>query len=257
MADAFFEPRSATTFVPTPHARGPWNDAHLHGGPPAALLARALEQHAPTGFRIVRITYELLRPVPFAELETHVEVDERGKNVRRARATLVSGGKPLLEARAVLFAEEDVALPPLPDEAPPPSPDGVAAYTFPFFRNAVGYHTAIELRYARGRFGESPVLAWIRMRVPLLADETPSPLVRVVVAADSGNGVSPRLDTDTHTFVNPDLGVHLFRPARGEWIGLEAHSTIGERSVGLADTRLWDAEGPVGRGTQSLLVRAR
>ena len=36
-------------FVATPHTRGPWSDTQQHGGPPAALIARAMEAHEAAG----------------------------------------------------------------------------------------------------------------------------------------------------------------------------------------------------------------
>ena len=55
--------------VPTERARGPWSPDALHGGPVAALVARAAET-VPGGeeLQLVRITLELLRPVPMAPL---------------------------------------------------------------------------------------------------------------------------------------------------------------------------------------------
>lgn len=260
MTDAFFElsPGVDDTYSPTPHARGPWSPEHLHGGPPAALLARAIEARAPEGFVVVRMTLELLRPVPFGALRTAVELEERGRNVRRARGRLVDAeDRVLIEASALLFAQDEVPLPSLAQERAPRGPMEAERFLFPFFRESVGYHTAMDLRYAKGSFGQSPVLAWLKMLVPLIAGEEPSPLVRVAIAADSGNGVSPVLDTERYTFINPDLSIYVTRPARGEWVGLEAHTVADTRGVGLADTRLWDVEGPIGRAAQSLLVRAR
>ncbi len=95
------------------------------------------------------------------------------------------------------------------------------------------------------------------MRVPLLADETPSPLERVLIAADSGNGVSFHIDPKDYLFINPDLSVHLHRLPVGEWVALDATSTIEATGIGLADTRLWDESGPIGRSAQSLLVGPR
>lgn|GEM_PF-3490667 len=63
------------------------------------------------------------------------------------------------------------------------------------------------------------------MPVALVDDATPSPLERVLIAADTGNGVSQRLDVRKFTFVNPDLIVTSFRPAEGEWIGLRLAPT--------------------------------
>ena len=60
------------------------------------------------------------------------------------------------------------------------------------------------------------------MRQPLVAGEEPSPLQRVLVAADSGNGVSATLDWDRYLFINVDLTVHLHRPLDGEWVCLDS-----------------------------------
>ena len=60
---------------------------------------------------------------------------------------------------------------------------------FPFSDDDPGYPNAIELRFARGDFGDGDVMAWIRTRVDILEGVTPLPIERVLVAADSGNGV--------------------------------------------------------------------
>ena len=43
MPDALYE-RDGDRFVATELTRGPWNPDHQHAGPPAALLARAIER---------------------------------------------------------------------------------------------------------------------------------------------------------------------------------------------------------------------
>ena len=47
-----------------------------------------------------------------------------------------------------------------------------------------------------------------------------SPLQRVLLVADSGNGASSELPISDFWFINPELTVHLHRPADGEWICL-------------------------------------
>lgn len=100
-------------------------------------------------------------------------------------------------------------------------------------------------------------MAWIRMRGLLLEGTQPSGLERVLVAADSGDGVSVRIDPFAYTFINPDLTVTLHHPPRGEWIGLAPRTDFDESGAGLADARLYDSSGPVGRGVQTLLIRKR
>ena len=87
--------------------------------------------------------------------------------------------------------------------------------------------------------------------------EPPTPLQRVVAAADFGNGLSGVLDFRTHLYINPDLTVYLHRYPRSEWVCLDSRTWIHEHGVGLAESRLWDQEGPIGRSLQSLLVGRR
>jgi acyl-CoA thioesterase len=58
-------------------------------------------------------------------------------------------------------------------------------------------------------------------------------------------------------FINCELTVHLLRPARGEWICLDAATEVAAGGAGLAHSLLSDRDGPVARGAQALLVTAR
>ena len=53
-----------------------------------------------------------------------------------------------------------------------------------------------------------------------------------------------------------DLTVYLVRPPVGEWVALEAATTMAG-GVGLASSVIHDEQGPVGRGLQALLVDRR
>jgi hypothetical protein len=97
----------------------------------------------------------------------------------------------------------------------------------------------------------------MRLRVPLIPGERPSPLVRVLVVADSGNGISWALPFEESLFINTELTVHVARMPEGEWILLDARTRIGPEGIGLAESVLWDERGRIGRGAQSLLVDRR
>ena len=47
MTDSIFIPAGDGRYEPTEHARGPWDPRALHGGAPAALIARAFERMEP------------------------------------------------------------------------------------------------------------------------------------------------------------------------------------------------------------------
>lgn len=112
------------------------------------------------------------------------------------------------------------------------------------------------MRFVRGTFAEpGPATAWIRLKVPLVARETTSGLSRVAAAADFGNGISWVLSRrDGYRFINPDLTLYLHRHPLGEWIALKATTSPDPLGVGLAESRLYDERGPIGRSIQSLLV---
>jgi hypothetical protein len=116
----------------------------------------------------------------------------------------------------------------------------------------------MEYRFLTGAFMEAgPARVWMRMRVPLVAGEEPTPLQRVLAAADSGNGVSAALDWRSYLFINVDLSVHLHRLPSGEWVCLDAVTLPERNGIGLADTALHDEHGPIGRALQTLLVDRR
>jgi hypothetical protein len=247
-------------FRATELTRGPWSNEHQHAGPSAALLACVIERGLPAGMAVARLTVELLRPLPIALLRATPAVLRAGKKVQWLTADLAAAdGTLLARAHAVAMRTADLALPVTGDPVADPvaAPADSQSYGFDFFTSDVGYHTGMEIRLARGRFREGPVAMWMRMRQPLLPDEPPSPLQRVMIAADSGNGVSQVLDPRRFTFVNPDLTVYLHRPPVGEWVCLDARTIPQARGIGLADTRLLDEQGPIGRSVQSLLIDAR
>lgn len=244
-------------FISTALTRGPWSVEHQHAGPPAALLASVLERSLPPGMALVRLTVDILRPIPIAPLAVNTRVLRAGKKVQWLSADLFGDeGGQLAQAHAVCIRTVELPLPakgdPLSD--PVPSPADSKPFEFDFFQSDIGYHTGMELRLARGKFGKGRIAVWMRMRYPLLADAATSPVQRVMIAADSGNGVSMVLNPREHSFVNPDLTVYLHRPPVGEWVCLDARTIPQEHGIGIADTRLLDEQGPIGRSVQSLVI---
>lgn len=259
--EAFYRRLAENRYESTEATRGPWDVASQHAGPPAALIGRAVETRpgARDDMRLARITYEILRPVPLAPLTVSTELLRAGRSTELVEARLTTDdGRTVMLARALRLR---TAREPGPVVAQGPRvPAPVDSGTGPFFAVPweTGYHTAMEGRFAVGSFAEQgPATCWMRMRVPLVAGEEPLPLDRVLTAADSGNGVSNVLDFGRHLFVNADLTVHLHRHPVGEWVCLEARTSVDAAGVGLADTRLHDEKGPIGRGAQTLFVTAR
>jgi hypothetical protein len=255
VTDAFFLP-DGDGWIATSHTRGPWSPVHQHGGPPAALIAHVVEAEAPDLF-VARFTIDFLRPVPIDRLGVRLTPLRAGAKVRRLIGTLLHADAVVAHAVVTLIRREAVAVTPVADTATLPPPDVSRPFQFPFFREPDGYHTAMETRLARGEFGSGRVAAWMRQRVPLLPDAPPSPLERVLVAADSGSGVSAAIDHRVQSAVNPDLTVALSRALEGDWVGLDSVSIYEPSGIGLADTRICDARGTIGRVLQGLVLDAR
>jgi len=140
--------------------------------------------------------------------------------------------------------------PPIPAEQPAPAFPG--AYM-------TGYLEAIDWRYiAGGGFDiPGPARVWARSKIPLIPGEETSPMCRALLIADSGSGVSAALDPVKFLFINVDLTVVLPRDPEGEWLMLDAATTIGAQGTGLAQTALSDVTGQCGSAMQTLLVAPR
>lgn len=248
-------------FVPSPIARGPWSPEAQHGGAPAALLARCLERAGGGDMHPARLTLELVRPVPIAPLTVDTVVARPGRKVQIVEARLRAGETEVARASLLRIRRADLPVPPPPHAPPvaPPPPatgvDGIPPWIEATWRPAF-HRDAVEHRFVAGGFQTpGPATDWIRLKVPVVAGEAPTPLARVMAAADFGNGVSWVLHRDDGwQFINPDLTVYLHRLPVGEWVCLEAQSHMESHGVGLAESRLWDETGPLGRASQSLLL---
>jgi hypothetical protein len=256
--DAFYQP-DGDRFVPTEWTRGPWDPTAQHAGPPAALAGRAVEALPPLDWPVTRFTLDILKPIPVAPISVETTVVREGKRVQLAQVILGAGDTEVARAHVWRIRPADEPLPEAGlDPTPFPGPTA-AAPPEPYDPwGGPSYFGAMEWRYVRGSFFEpGPGTVWMRMAVDLVAGEDPSPLIRVLSAADSGNGISGALPIDRYVFINTELSVHLVRPPVGEWVCLDAVTHIHATGIGLAESTLWDRSSRIGRGAQSLLVAPR
>ena len=253
--DAIFIPKG-NVFEPTELARGPWDQGAQHGGAPAALIAGELERIA-DGRAFARIGIHFLKPVPLAPLSVHTAVEREGRRARRLRAELRADDEVVCFAYALqLSGGGDVPAIPMTASrlAPPESGEETPRFTPWTMFGGDGN----EVRFVKGGLREpGPAQAWFRLRVPVVAGEPVTPLQRTLAAADFGNGVSSALGWDDYLFINPELTVYLLREPAGEWVGLDAVTSIDSSGIGLAESTLHDEQGPFGRALQSLVVSRR
>lgn len=134
-----------------------------------------------------------------------------GRRFQIVDATLDAGDPVACLARAVRLGRAD-----MPDAAassavvqPLPRPEAPEPWTY--FAELGGerfYPDATEIRVIGGAAGCGHAVAWIRLRGDLLPGVAPSPLARVVAAADFSNGLSWILPFDKWLFVNTELTIH-------------------------------------------------
>ncbi|HST48321.1 thioesterase family protein [Jatrophihabitans sp.] len=239
---------------------GPWSPDLQHGGPPSALLIRLAEQLAGaaagrTDLVAVRIAAEFLAPVPVAPLAVSARVLRLARTAVLVSAELAADGRPCLQARIWLMAEQAGRLPGVPAPAGPQVPDPSECPDFGM--DGFPYADHLEWRVVSGRARQpGPASVWVRPRVPLLPDEPVSTLQRLALIADSASGISSLLDWDAWSFANVDLDIHLVRRSAEDWVLMQATSALGA-GVGLARSTLSDRSGLLGAGMQTLLVRSR
>ncbi len=268
-------------FLPTEQARGPWDPRALHGGAPAALITATFEHMIAKSassregeLGVARLGFEFLRPIPQAPLTLATRIVRPGRRVRELAAELIAGadqhgegGEVVCRASALCIQQIPSTVPqsPSPDRSDESAPRAMAPpeegtpvrFALNDSAEASFASTAMEMRWLDDPRALGPARVWMRLRHPLLPGEPLTPLARLAATSDFGNGVSAALPFERFLFINADLTIHLQRPPRGEWIGLDARTLLSVGGTGLAESVLHDRDGPVGRAFQTLVVQAR
>lgn len=254
-----FYTRDGARLVSSELTRGPWDVNAQHGGPPSALIAHEISRaHPREEMMIARAAIAFLKPVPIAPLEIATRVARPGKNFELIEAMVRAGGDDVIHASVVRIRSKPVELTPVAFAETPAGPEHGKSAEFFSVPWTVGYHTSIDCLFVSGAFLDvGPATAWFRARYPLVEGEPWGPASRVLLAADSGNGIAAPLDARRWVFINPELTVHLSRLPEGEWVCLDAKTTLTASSVGLSESALFDTRGPIGSGRQSLLITPR
>ena len=259
---AFFLPCATGGYTSTPATAGPWSSGTQHGGPPSALLSAALATAgADLGLRLVKVTVELLRPVPVDRVTVSTEIVRNG-----SRQAIIDGrlfddtGRVALLARARAVRTNPLGVPTVEHEPaiePLPAPQAFRGMTG---AHTAGYLSAMEWRFpgAQSSFDSlGPDSVWARQRIPLIGGVDDTPLTRALVVADSNWAAAFELDRHGNFIINVDLGVTFARWPAGEWIGLRSRTHAGADATAYAVGTIYDQAGPFGLVTQTLLLSPR
>lgn len=259
-SEAFYRELGPGFYESSPATAGPWSPKTQHGGPPSALIGRALERHAPRpGLRIARITLELLRPVPVADLRVEVRSVQSGRRAELLEGEIIADGRPVLLARAWRTMASPGDVPPLrPTPGPPPLP-GPQPPAPMADAHLDGYVSAMEWRFEheQGFDAVGPDVVWARQRIPLVAGEADTPLTRALTLADSTWAVAFELDHRRRLVINTDVTLVMHRDPAGEWLCVRAATAASPGGSGLALGQLSDRDGDCGRILENLLVAER
>ena len=109
---------------------------------------------------------------------------------------------------------------------------------------------ALRERYAL------PIVA-VEPAVKPAASQTRSGVIGVIATTQTLASARFTRLVDTHASgINADITISMHRHPVSEWICLESGAWVEPHGVGLAETRLHDEQGPIGRAAQTLLVES-
>ncbi|WP_166355467.1 thioesterase family protein [Phytoactinopolyspora limicola] len=257
---SYYRPLGQDRFLPTVATTSPWDAGSQHGGPVAALLARAIEQCEPDpDMAVTRLAVDFLGAAPQRELRVSARVVRPGRRVEMLEAELrIDGERTIALARGWRMRMRPGATAAGIDRDLPEIPAAQPTRYFPGLDDTWGYGRSIEWRFVQGSFeATGPAKVWTRVLLPLVDGEESTGLQRVCVVADSANGLSAELDYGQWLFVPTSLSLTIHRVMEGEWMLLDAESRIDQAGAGLTHAELADTAGPIGLVTQALFVDRR
>ncbi|MCH2186691.1 thioesterase family protein, partial [Myxococcota bacterium] len=185
----FVYKRKDALFTPTSWAGSPWAKGLQHGGPINALFALAAEEAAQAAeLQVVRMTVDLIRPVPRIPLALAWHFTRQGRRLANVEAELRQPETGELVSRAqiaLLRPQNDT--PSSTPTAPPDLGQPAEIASIEFIPKAVrdqvppGFHMSFSVRLGQDDAGPA---AWITTPLDLLPDTPMSPLQRSAAVAD-------------------------------------------------------------------------
>ncbi|MCX6481383.1 MAG: thioesterase family protein [Mycobacterium sp.] len=230
-------------FHPTESALSRWGNDSLNGPAVVGLAARCLEREfGAEGFLPTRLTADLFKAARKVPTQVRTRLVRDGRRVRSSECDVVQDGTIVARATMVQYRMSE----------PPPGqewvstesfspPDGVQGAVYLVGSDGAGWGAAgsEHQNVSRKRV--------YHRTIEVVIDETASPFVRTVVAAEATSLVT-NLGTQGIGYINGDLTVALSRLPIGDYIGVQANSHWTSAGVAVGDATLFDDIGPFGIG---------
>jgi Acyl-CoA thioesterase N-terminal domain/Acyl-CoA thioesterase C-terminal domain len=258
LPEAFYLPTGGGGYEPTRATESPWDSDAQHGGPPAALLAQAIDATVEPGMRLARISVDFLAPIPRRPLRIEVTPLRPGRQIRLTEAHMIIDGRAAATARAWHIATGPT--PPADGESyrPPERPPAPAEQHYFPGLSGWGYGQAIEWRFTHGGYDTlGAAQVWTRVRLPLIAGQELTGLARALIVADSANGLSATLPMHQWLSIPPTMATTLVRVPDGAWVHMNCRTYLAPDGLGLTQATLSDPGGYLGEVAQPLLIRER
>ncbi|HHU09218.1 MAG TPA: thioesterase family protein [Intrasporangiaceae bacterium] len=258
MTETYYRALGGGRYEPTVHAQGAWREDEQHMGAPSALIAHCIDRHEPRPeMMLSRISYDILGIIGLGETDVHVETIRPGRTIELIEATLTTGDRPAIRARAWRLQTSDTAAvaggtaEPLPGHEDPAAVPvwGEQSQTWPGgFINSLDIRRPVPAQQGRGT-------VWQRTEYGLVDGEESTDTARFLLHADTANGMGVRADPRQWMFPNVDLTVHFWRRPVYAWVGVDTQVVFGADGVGVTSAVLHDGLGAVARTEQSLTIR--
>ncbi len=252
-------------YRPTLWARGPWSSELLHGGPPALLLARALEDmRDDPDLLISRLTVDLMRPVRMTPLHTSVQRIREGRRIRLLDAFLHDGDKVVARATALML-KRNTAVP-----AVPITPLPARLMTWRELETSIPergpnmlddsddrrFHLHVDMRFVPRTAPDQAFAAWLHVPFGFLPGQGLTPFQHTVAAADYVSPIGGMANPGRRGFINADFTLNLSRSPVGEWVCLESVGRPDYAGIATSAVNLYDEAGLLGSVTCSCVFGA-
>ena len=265
----FVYERNGSLFSPTTWAGSPWAEGLQHGGPINALFALAAEEAAQASdLHVVRMTVDLIRPVPRIPLALSWHFTRQGRRLANVEAQLNHPKTEELISRAqiALLRPQEQASPTI-QTAPPDLASLKAFPAIEFIPKAVrshvppGFHMSFAVRLGQDDAGPA---AWITSPLDLLPGTPMSPLQRSAAVADLTFALCQQTLRQAQSnpdnewgppSINVDTTLYWERAPVGDWFGFRPGLVTAQKGIGVIDASMGDVQGRLGRSVQATLIQ--